>query len=383
MFSLEETMKDYIVLNPGDEVLEENRAWQGCPTIARTRGGRLFMGWYTGGLLEPCIRNFNVLIQSDDGGATWSRPIMAIYSDYQQMHRNIDIQLWVDEDNRLWVMWTHSPYYEHSVEATIRTPFNCDYHREFTGVEVLVCNDPDADELIWEEPRVICGGFLRCKPLIRKNGDYVFPAYDWIHEDRYILRVSRDKGQTFEDVLACEKPRNRVFDETMVYEVGQKLCMLARTTLGYYLWSESEDDGKTWSQPSEFQKAPSTRMYIARLSSGQLVYVRNISDTSRQGMKVCLSEDDGKTWPYSLVLDTRESVSYPDLAEGENGVLYIVHDRERDNRSHLNRETWKSDAAKEILLSKVTVADLYAGELGENSYVSRVISKAGIDDVEK
>jgi hypothetical protein len=96
-----------------------------------------------------------------------------------------------------------------------------------------------------------------------------------------------------------------------------------------------------------------------------------------------LAEDDGKTWPYSLVLDTRESVSYPDLAEGENGVLYIVHDRERDNRSHLNRETWKSDAAKEILLSKVTVADLYAGELGENSYVSRVISKAGIDDVEK
>jgi len=280
-------------------------------------------------------------------------------------------------------MWTHSPYYETSVDATIRTPFHCDYHREFTGVEALVCNDPDADVLVWEEPRRICGGFLRCKPIIRQNGDYVFPAYDWIHEDRYIIRISKDKGETFQDVLAAPKPENQVFDETMVYEVGSRMCMMARTKLGCYLWSDSADDGETWSAPVEYQKAPSTRFYISRLSNGQLVYVRNISDTERTGMKVCLSDDDGATWPYELVLDERTSVSYPDLAEGEDGTLYIIHDRERDNRIKINRENWTSEAAKEILLSRVTVADIRAGRLGEGSYTARVISKGEVIQVEK
>ena len=373
----------YISLNPGEEVLEKNRAWQGCPTIARTRGGRLFAGWYTGGMFEPCMDNYNVLIQSDDNGENWTKPILAIYSDYENKHRNIDIQLWVDEFNRLWVMYTHSPFYKDSLPATIKTPFAWDYHKEFTAVELLMCKDPDAKELCWERPRVICGGFLRCKPIIRKNGDYIVPAYDWIHPDRYILRVSKDKGETFRDMLTCKKPENNVYDETMAYEAGERICTLARTNLGYYLATHSDDDGVTWAEPYEFEKAPSTRMYIARLKTGQLVYVRNISDTARNGMKVCISEDDGKTFPYELVLDERESLSYPDLAEGEHGELYIMYDRERDNRIRLNKETWESDAAKEILLSKITVDDIYKGKTGEGSYTARVISKAQINYVEK
>lgn len=372
----------YIVVHPGEEVSEAHRAWQGCPTIARTKGNRLFAGWYTGGLLEPCIYNYNVLVQSDDGGKTWSHPIMAVYSDYENMHRNIDIQLWVDDCNRLWVMWTHSPYYPDSTPATIRTPFKFNYHKEFTGVEVLVCNDPDAEELIFESPRVICGGFIRCKPIIRQNGDYVFPAYDWIHPDNYILRISKDKGKTFHDLLAAPKPQNKVFDETMAYEVGTRLCTLSRTNLGYYLASYSDDDGQSWSTPIQYQKAPTSRMYIGHLSGGQLVFVRNISETVRQGMKVCISEDDGATWPYELVLDTRDDVSYPDLAEGENGELYIMYDRERTNRSHLDRENWTSTAAKEILLAKLNLQDIYNGFLSGDSYTARVISKAQINTVD-
>ena len=373
---------DYIVINPGSEAWEDKRAWQGCPTIARTKGGRLFAGWYTGGMFEPCIRNYNVLVSSDDGGEHWSHPVLAIYSDLQNKHRNIDVQLWVDNHNRLWVMWTHSPYYEDSVEATVRVPFACTYHNDFTQVEALICNDPDAEVLVWEKPRNVCNGFLRCKPIVRSNGDYVFPAYDWVHADKYMLRVSKDEGKSFVDISAADKPENKVFDETMVYEVGRRLYMMARTKRGYYLAAYT-DDGVNWSEGYEYQKAPSTRFYIARLTTGQLVYVRNVSDTAREGMKVCISEDDGKTWPYEIVLDTRERVSYPDVAEGENGELYIVYDRERDNRCKLDRQTWVSQAAKEILLSKITVEDIYAGVLSAGSYVARVLSKAGIDFVEK
>ena len=63
-----ETDCKYINFSPDDSVSEENRAWQGCPTVAVTRKGRLFAGWYTGGAFEPCIHNYNVLVVSDDGG---------------------------------------------------------------------------------------------------------------------------------------------------------------------------------------------------------------------------------------------------------------------------------------------------------------------------
>lgn len=373
----------YIDFNPGDEISEDNRAWQGCPTIAVTKGGRLFAGWYTGGMFEPCIDNYNILIQSDDNGETWSDPILAIYSDTEKMHRNIDIQLWVDDMNRLWVMWTHSPYYIDSKKATIRTAFDFSYHREFTEVETIICNDPDADVLVWEKPRIICEGFLRSKPIIRGNGDYIFPAYDWFNENNYMLRISKDEGKTFTNIVAAKKPQNKCYDETVAYEIGNRLYIIARTNLGYYAAAYSDDDGKTWSNTYNFQNAPSTRLYIGKTSNGMLIMVRSISDTSRKGMKVCLSDDDGKTWKYELVLDTRENVSYPDLTETLNGEFFIVHDRECDNRHKLNRDTWYSDSAKEILLSKVTLEDIYNGKIGNNSYVSKVISKAKINFVEK
>ena len=68
--------------------------------------------------------------------------------------------------------------------------------------------------------------------------------------------------------------------------------------------------------------------------------------------------------------------------EGENGEIYIVYDRERDNRTKLNRETWVSEAAKEILLCKINLKDIYDGKLSEGSYTARVISKAQINKVE-
>ena len=36
---------------------EEIREYQGCPTVATTRGGRIYLGWYSGGTTEPHIEN--------------------------------------------------------------------------------------------------------------------------------------------------------------------------------------------------------------------------------------------------------------------------------------------------------------------------------------
>ena len=63
-----------------DTYREENRAWQGAPTLARTKGGRLYVGFMSGGIYEPDPRNNCLLVYSDDNGETWSEPILSIES---------------------------------------------------------------------------------------------------------------------------------------------------------------------------------------------------------------------------------------------------------------------------------------------------------------
>lgn len=373
----------YINFAPDERASEENRAWQGCPSIAVTRGGRLFAGWFSGGAFEPCIYNYNILVMSDDGGESWSDPLLTVGSDEEKRLRKIDVELWVNNDNSLWVMWTVSPYTENSLPATIKTPFVCDYQKSFPYTEVMICKNPDADELVWEKPRIMCEGFMRNKPIVTKSGRIIAPAYGLCSED-YMVRISDDGGESFQSVAIKGKPEVNVCDEITICERRPgELRFLARTNKGYYLYSDSFDDGESWSVAEKYEAAPSSRCYYGKLKNGMIAYLRNVSDTGRVGIKIALSKDGGDTFPYKMELDSRINLSYPELAEDENGNLYIVYDLERDNRCKLNRETWASKAAKEILVTRLTVGDIKNGEISATSFVSRVLSKAKINKVEK
>jgi len=72
--------------------------------------------------------------------------------------------------------------------------------------------------------------------------------------------------------------------------------------------------------------------------------------TGRSHLTALLSEDDGKTWPYRLLLDARDDVSYPDIAEGEDGCLYVVYD-------------YKRVTQREILMARFTEEDVIKGRL--------------------
>jgi hypothetical protein len=61
-----------------------------------------------------------------------------------------------------------------------------------------------------------------------------------------------------------------------------------------------------------------------------------------------LSEDDGKTWPYELLLDEREKVSYPDGFQSADGRIFIQYDRCR--------------IGGEILMSVFREEDIIAGK---------------------
>lgn len=261
-----------IIYNPQDKRYDEAvRNFQGCPTVAVSHGGRIFLGWYSGGTKEPHMENYNLLIYSDDGGATWSKPLIVIPSSKEYFVHALDIQLWCDPMGRLHVYWVQNntePVPDVMPKAEANQPlvavegyiFNDFGHSEWE----IICENPDADEPVFSEPRCLDMGFLRCKPVVLKNGTWLNFNYDQ-QTDRYGYSVSMDKGGTYERRYGAKKVAT-YFDEAMAYQKEDgSVRMLARCGAGKLAESISYDDGLTWTEArlSEITSAD-TRFYVAR-----------------------------------------------------------------------------------------------------------------------
>jgi len=343
-----------IVTSPGEEFFTKHRFWQGCPTIQVTPGGRLWAGWYSGGTMEPAPDNYNLLVKSDDGGLSWSEPVLVIPGNEEAKVRAIDIQLWMDPENRMWVFWVDRD--DNFVKENI----------SHLTTWAVTCDNPDADQPIWSAPRYIAPGFLRCRPTALSDGRYMLCSYDWTY-DCYSYSESSDKGVTWERKHGGKKVETP-FDESMILEqTDGTLRLLARSTKQVLGESFSYDGGKSWTDGSLSNIVSScTRFFIGRLPSGKIILIHNNHPTKRSNMTVALSEDDGKNWQYSLLLDAGESsdVSYPDVSWDDDGNIYIVHDNGRTS-------------FKEIILSVVSEDDIMAGKLvNHGSFIKNIISKA-------
>lgn len=345
------------------------RIWQGIPSIERTAGGRLYAAFYSGGINEQ-PGNFVVLVRSDDDGATWSEPIACAYRG--ETYRCYDQCLWIDPLGRLWFIWSVAP--EHCVYASI-------------------CADPEADTLQWGEVFPIGQDVMLNKPTVLSTGEWLFPIAVWDKDvsvsspsktpekGAFVYRTA-DNGKTFQR-LGCPQIQARAFDEHMVVELGNgSLMMLTRTLYGIAK-AVSYDGGVTWTQGRDSRLGgPCSRFHIRRLASGRLLLVNHYHFTGRNNLTALLSEDDGKTWPYALLLDERDNVSYPDMAEGPDGTMYIIYDRERgaayDDRTSFQRTL---EDAREILMAKITEADILAGRLvSPGSRLKQIVSKLGAYD---
>jgi hypothetical protein len=345
---------------PQGKYPEEKRYWQGCPTIARTKSGILYAGWYTGGTKEPSPLNCNILVKSTDNGDTWSDVILAIASVPEEKIRAIDIQLWMDKSERLWAFWT------------VRNDNFVNTSSEHLSVWAMVCDDPEADELVWSEPRYISPGFLRCQPTLLSDGRILLFAYDWTSE-YYMYSESCDNGVTWQRKQGGKKVPTP-FDEGMAYEkLDGEIRLFARCDAGAIAESTSSDGGKTWSDGKVTDlTAPSSRLFVKRLPSGNILLVKNNSlPPERKNMTAYLSDDDGNSWKWSLLLDDDIHVSYPDAAISPEGVIYLLHDHCRFH-------------GKEIYISRLTEEDIKAGGcVTPGSCIKKIVSKPPYDPIDQ
>ncbi|MBE7044959.1 MAG: AraC family transcriptional regulator [Ruminococcaceae bacterium] len=341
----------------------EHRIWQGIPGIEVTKGGRCFLTFYSGGIKET-LGNYVMLLMSDDE-KNFSEPIAV--ADLGADYRCYDPCLWIDPLGRLWFCWAVMP--EHAEYA-------------------VICENPDADELVWSDVKKIGYDLMMNKPTVLSSGEWLFPLAVWNHNVTVMIehatkRVQRgsfvyrsvDNGETIVEYGVADVP-DRCFDEHMVLELNDgRLMMLVRTNYGIGV-SYSWDRGKTWCKGEDSGLGgPNSRFFIRRLESGRVLLINHVNFKGRNNLTALLSDDDCKTWKWQLLLDGRDWVSYPDAKE-QNGYIYITYDRERGGFKSSLEEAYQD--AREILVSKITEADIMAGKLvDEGSYLAHIASKLG------
>ena len=358
----------------------EKRIWQLVPGIERTKKGRLFCTFYSGRCTET-LGNYCVVLKSDDDGETWTEPICAAYNG--QMKRCFDSVLWIDPKGRLWFTWASGHRY---------------------SVYGVICENPDADELVWSEEFYIGEGVMMNKPTVLSTGEWLFPVALWdywyteptfnqikrygdLFLEEYLEKQeaysganvykSSDCGKTIRLVGGSRRIAERSHDEHMIFEKKDgTLVMFTRTKYGISR-SYSYDKGTTWTAAEKSGlTGPNSRFHVRRLRSGRLLLVNHDNYTGRNNLTAFLSEDDGETWPYKLLLDERSEVSYPDMTESDDGYLYIVYDRERGAYKDTEEEALAS--AREILFAKITEDDIINGAISsKGSFLKKIISKLG------
>ncbi len=375
-----------IFVEPSFERFQDTyRRWQGIPSIEVTEKGRIFINFYTGQGAE-IGGNIMVLCTSDDQGKTFRSAVTVVEHPNKEC-RIYDPNLWMDPFKRLWMTWAQAR----------------GFNDGRSGVWVAICENPDAEKLVWSEPRRIANGIMMNKPIVTSKNEWLFPCAIWCntsgstpsenhglqHEQFSNVYASNDNGKTISLRGHADIP-NRQFDEHMIVEKKDgTLWMLVRTFDGIGE-SFSTDDGYTWTKGRQSHiNGPCSRFHIRRLKSGRLLMINHNNfieridknDILNQGnvkkwkgrshLTAFLSEDDGETWPYTLLLDERNDVSYPDATEASDGSILVTYD-------------WERVKQREILMARFTEEDIIQGKCtSKGSMLKKLVNKAkGMPDVE-
>lgn len=336
------------ITNPDDSRLKD-RKFEQVPAVGATADGKhVFVAWYSGGA-APGPGNYVTLSVSEDKGKTWLNDQLAIYPRSSE-YRLFDPAIWRDHLGQV-----------HLFYGSAKNNLIWD---GFGGVNALEIKW-DGKRVLHSAPVRISDGVMSNKPVYLSSKKLtLFPVYIdkplpgtksaiSFPQDGAFIYSKSGKKMNLSSYSSIRIPEElRIHDEPQVVELNEtgEYLALVRTTKGIYS-THSSDFGKSWSEVKPFTASgptTSSRFYIGKLSSGNLLLVSNNS-TTRNKMTAFLSMDGGKSWPHQLLLDARENVSYPDADQTADGSIHVVFDRERTG-------------AKDILYCRFTENDLIKGD---------------------
>jgi hypothetical protein len=309
-------------------------------SIEVTHGGRIWTCWAGG---EDGPNAFLLASYSDDEGKSWRDPVFVI--DPQAHGLKLGTRLgsfWCDPKGALWL------FFHQSVGM-----FDGSCSNWFVR-----CDNPDDENPVWMDPVYIGFGASINKPIVCKNGEWILPVSLWErwHIDKPFTDCYREldpvRGANVfvsDDEGGLWRYRGGIifkdscYNEHSVVELDDgRLWMLSRGMEDVFQ-SFSDDGGKTWEPQSTAFPHANSRCALARLRSGALLVVKHgrrfdsapertkpeDCGSGRYDLTAFLSEDGGRTWSSGLLLDERQNVSYPDIAQAPNGNVYVHYDRNR------------------------------------------------------
>ncbi len=335
-----QSLEPVLVTKPAAKHARSQRTFQGIPSIGRSPAGRLFATWYAGGVGE-CEENYTLLQISDDDGDSWSAPV-AVVDPSHSLVRAFDSTLWLDPTGKIHWFWSQS----------CAEPLSKSSRKIYDGLggvwhSSLENPEEPPDQFRFSASERISHGIMMNKPSVLRDGTWCLPVSLWTgrqyrrHPSLEIVPgasivVSEDQGRSFHTrgrIDLRHIPGGSSFDEHLFLEKQDgTLQALLRVQAGI-AEAFSYDQGRTWTAPAlsrSLPSGPSSRFFCQRLSSSRLLLVYHDpspeNPRNRERLTAYLSEDDGQTWPWQLLLDERAGVSYPDGVYSADGRIYIIYD---------------------------------------------------------
>lgn len=333
-----------VILFPGKEMKMDlpKTGYMGIPGIECLGGKKLAVVFYGGGDGEK-PGNFISWRESKDGGVSWSDPVPAVVPMDMERQRVFDPCLWLAPDRKLWLFFASA--YQKS-----------DHARVMAGVAVAPYRN-------WRLPRHVAPGIMMNKPIVLQNGSWALPVSRWQNmklsqelPPGSSIYSSEDNGKSFIYRGTAQTPPCSCNENVLLQRRDGSLWMLSRNA-PRLAENFSDDAGLTWSAPaySSLYGADS-RFAMRRLNSGRILLVNHepVKDDQPRRAKIscALSEDEGYTWKWRMLIDPRAEISYPDFSQDEDGHICLIYDRDRFGD-------------RKLVFCKFSEAEIMAGERPE------------------
>lgn len=217
--------------------------------------------------------------------------------------------------------------------------------------------------LTWSESFVVSehqGMMVRGRPIALASGEYLLPAYFETGFDTenvapdsssWFLRWDPAHTQWVESGRIRSKKGN-IQPAPVEISPGHLIAYCRRgggygpVKDGYIVRSESLDGGKTWQEGKDSQfPNPNAAIDFIKLRSGNLLLVYNASMSERDPLRVALSEDQDRTWPWSRDIATGpHDYAYPVAIQTRDGKIHVVYTSDR--RTVVNHAIFDEDWVK-------------------------------------